>query len=563
MNSKTILDEEAVIRDYVDGKMGIHNLGAKYHTDHKNIRALLDERGIIVRTRAESLTKDKSQNVLTDRHYVKYPPRDGYYYLAVDKVTGEHFRDIENRGGFLTTHIRKKYNVEVPSLYKRQNYLLETGNYWWEQWLDVIEVEEKKVKKCPYCEWVTTDLENKSGAYTAHIQNEHDITIEEHLKNHPEDEAYLHSIVSKIKYREFEKDSSRFVVCPICGKKMKKITNTHLEDKHGMTFDEFKKQYQDADYMSKEQMNQILESQRKSNMFIAKSRYISKQEMEIREFLDGFGIQYRSNRQILIGKEIDILIDSHKIGIEVNGLKWHSERFAHKDKSYHVTKTNMCNEKGYALFHVFEDVFFSKKELVFSKIRHKLMLDTGKPKVAGRKLSVTVISASDGASFIEKYNIEGDKNADYYLGGYFHGELVAVMSFKNVEEGDWELLSIATKDTYVYQGVASKMFRSFVRDRNPKTVISYSNRNWDNRMSENVYSKMGFCFDSVVEPTFRYYSERIERHDTFSPESLDIEAIRVENGFPSNMSKDEILANAGYDKVWNCGQFAYKWDSGS
>jgi len=296
---------------------------------------------------------------------------------------------------------------------------------------------------------------------------------------------------------------------------------------------------------------------------VTKNRYISKQEMEIRGFLDGFGVQYRSNRQILIGKEIDILIDDHKLGIEVNGLKWHSERFAHKDKLYHVTKTNMCNEKGYTLFHVFEDVFFSKKELVFSKIRHKLMLDKGKSKVSGRKLSVTVISAIDGALFVEKYNIEGDKNGDYYLGGYFNDELVAVMSFKNVGGEDWELLSIATKDTHVYQGVASKMFRSFVRDRNPQTVISYSNRNWDNRMDENVYSKMGFCFDSVVEPTFRYYSERVERHDTFSPDSFDIEAMRTEKGFSSNMSKDEVLANAGYDKVWNCGQFAYKWVSSS
>lgn len=47
---------------------------------------------------------------------------------------------------------------------------------------------------------------------------------------------------------------------------------------------------------------------------------------------------------LLNGKEIDILIPQLKIGIEFNGLYWHSEE-VHSDKNYHLNKTNICEEK--------------------------------------------------------------------------------------------------------------------------------------------------------------------------------------------------------------------------
>ena len=53
----------------------------------------------------------------------------------------------------------------------------------------------------------------------------------------------------------------------------------------------------------------------------------------------------RNNRSILNGKEIDIYVASLKLGIEYNGVRWHSEQFG-KDKNYHIDKLNKCNEQG-------------------------------------------------------------------------------------------------------------------------------------------------------------------------------------------------------------------------
>ncbi|MCD8208271.1 MAG: hypothetical protein LUD72_10075 [Bacteroidales bacterium] len=53
----------------------------------------------------------------------------------------------------------------------------------------------------------------------------------------------------------------------------------------------------------------------------------------------------RNDRAILDGQEIDILVPSLNIGIEYNGLIWHSEAFG-KGREYHLNKTALCEQKG-------------------------------------------------------------------------------------------------------------------------------------------------------------------------------------------------------------------------
>ena len=89
-------------------------------------------------------------------------------------------------------------------------------------------------------------------------------------------------------------------------------------------------------------------------------------------FFNDFEIAATDNYMPFIDKKINILIPSAKIGIEYDGLKWHTEWFGKKDHMYHSNKTIKCNEKGYGLIHVFEDEYVNKKQLVLNKIKHIL-----------------------------------------------------------------------------------------------------------------------------------------------------------------------------------------------
>ena len=72
-----------------------------------------------------------------------------------------------------------------------------------------------------------------------------------------------------------------------------------------------------------------------------------------------------------------------KVGIEYNGLYWHSEEMG-KDRNYHFNKSLECYDKGIRLIHVFEDEWLYKQDIVKSKIKHILGLNTNE-RVYARK----------------------------------------------------------------------------------------------------------------------------------------------------------------------------------
>ena len=42
-----------------------------------------------------------------------------------------------------------------------------------------------------------------------------------------------------------------------------------------------------------------------------------------------------------------------------------------KDKNYHLNKTLKCSEQGIQLYHIFEDEYVNKKEIVLNKLNTK------------------------------------------------------------------------------------------------------------------------------------------------------------------------------------------------
>ena len=149
-----------LIEDYKNG-MGIYDVCEKYHIGKLKVKQILSENGVEIRKRGkQSLNTDNF--VVKDFHIEKYKEEDGFHYIAVDKNNGKSYNDYMNNGGFLTTHIKKVYGIDIPSLYDRRMYYMKTGDYWWEQWFNIIKVKNNEnVKKCPYCDWFTNDIDNK------------------------------------------------------------------------------------------------------------------------------------------------------------------------------------------------------------------------------------------------------------------------------------------------------------------------------------------------------------------------------------------------------------------
>lgn len=265
----------------------------------------------------------------------------------------------------------------------------------------------------------------------------------------------------------------------------------------------------------------------------------------------------QSNRNIIPPYEIDIYIPSKKIGIEYNGILWHSEKYK-EDKNYHLKKLNMCKEKGIKLIQIFEDEFVKNDELVLEKIKHILGKSDGE-KIMARKCTIKEILKEDAEEFLNKYHIQGFSISSKYIGLYNGEDLVSVMSFKKEKDiAHWELTRFATKMHYTIQGGGGKLFSYFVKTYDPSEIKSFADRRWTINENNNLYIKLGFDNDGYVAPDYKYFKKEdgIVRHHKFG---FRKQILHKKYGLPLTMTESEMTAKLGYSKIYDCGLIRYLW----
>lgn len=470
-----------------------------------------------------------------DYHTHKFQKEEGFKYIARDKNNGHVINDYMNNGGFLTSWIKKNYGVEVPSLYERRLYYQMNGDYWWEQWFDIVKVPiEEAPIVCPYCGWKCKDKVNHSGAYTAHLRDVHNVDFKEHLEQFLQDKKFLSKQVTILHKEELKSNDENYVVCPICNEKLLKMTPSHLKYRHGMTMDEFKIKFPDSQVMSKLMHEQVCETAKLANLKTRKKKFSSSYEKSIQDMLSSYNVEFSSNRQILIGKEIDILMPSYNLGIEFDGLLFHSVKFGKKDKYYHLNKTMQCNEKGYGLIHVFEDEMHFKKDITLNRIKHKLNLNNDLPKIDGRKCIVKPIDIEIAKDFIDKYDLSSWKGGNYGLGAFYLDELVGVLLVKEEEK---LITHLMTQPNFICRGVSSKLIKTYIMHRKPTEIFAYGDKRWVCNGDDNLFIKIGFERIEDIDPKPWFYFSKKFRYSRFPTKIID---------------------DADYDMVYDCGYFKYK-----
>lgn len=547
------IDIDSLINDYKNGA-NLYDICSKYKIGKIKVKDILKANDIILRKKGKQ-PLNSDEFVVKDFKIKKYEEHDGFHYIARDRKCGFETKDYMNRGGNLTSHIEKEYGIVSPTLYDRRLYYMRTGDYWWEQWFDIIEVKDKETKKCPYCDWETNDLENKSGAFSLHLLREHNITKSEHLKKYPEDRGFF-AMSCPTADLQLETDENKFVICKICGKKLTRITDVHLQ-KHGMTKLEYMEKFGLSGTTCNELHDKLSKIAVDANIEMTRE-FSSAQEKEIKEFVQSLGFECHTDRKILHGKELDILIPSKNIAIEYNGNVWHSEKY--KTKDYHLEKLNECNKNGIKLIQIFEDEYQEHKDIVFSKIRHILGSETpNATKIQGRKCEVSEIRNNEAEKFLNENHIQGFANSTIYLGAKLDDEIVAVMSFL-VEDGDnWNLTRFASKNGTICQGVASKMFSYFVKKYSPTSVKSFADRRWTTQGDNNLYTKLGFELSETLKPEYRYYNSSVDRFKRFHKFNFRKQILHKRYGLPLEMTELEMATKLGYVRIWDCGLFKYVW----
>jgi len=265
----------------------------------------------------------------------------------------------------------------------------------------------------------------------------------------------------------------------------------------------------------------------------------------------------QGNRKILGGKEIDIYIPSKKIGIEFDGIYWHSDLVKNEPK-YHLSKTLEAQSRGIKLIHIFESEFDNKEKIVFDMI--KVKLGHGR-RIYARKTEIRTVGKDDEKKFFNENHLQGFANSSVCYGLYYDGELVMAMSFaKNrfSNNTDFELIRMASKDDMVVVGGMSKILKHFDRIFDRPSITSYCNIRFSGADYGNTgYAKNGFVLDSVSKPNYFYFKVGDET-TLYSRQKFQKHKLRSKlEIFDETKTEVENMHMNGYGRIFDCGNAVF------
>lgn len=282
-------------------------------------------------------------------------------------------------------------------------------------------------------------------------------------------------------------------------------------------------------------------------------------EVKVVEFIKHHAPQLEivtNDRIILSPKEIDVWIPSLRVGIELHGNWFHSFRNGTPPNA-HLDKTTQASNQGVRLIHLFQSEVEGSEKWK-DVILTALGLNT---RIYARQLICKSIVASEAQQFLDNNHFQGAGVIPKVAYGLYNGdELVQVMTFgspRYSNNAEWELLRMATASGITVVGGASKLFKRFIADHNPKSILSYCDRRLFGGM---VYSQLGFQLDHYSRPGYWYFhtndvSQQLYHRAHFQKHKLSV----LLEDFDPDLTEWENMSINGWNKVYDCGNSVWLW----
>ena len=263
-----------------------------------------------------------------------------------------------------------------------------------------------------------------------------------------------------------------------------------------------------------------------------------------------------SCRNIIKPYELDIYIPDLKLAFEFNGLFWHNENNIHK--KYHLNKTELCEQQGIQLIHIYEDDWLYKQDIVKSMILNKL--NKTENKIFARKNEIKEIFDNNLVKlFLETNHIQGFVGSKIKIGLFYNDELVSLMTYgkrrvamgkKSTNENEYELLRFCNKLNTNVVGGASKLFKYFIKFYNPQEITTYADRC---NSQGKLYETLGFDFIGKTEPNYYYIISGVRKHRFNYRKNM-----LVKQGFDPNKTEHEIMLDRKIYRIYDSGNLKFK-----
>jgi hypothetical protein len=280
--------------------------------------------------------------------------------------------------------------------------------------------------------------------------------------------------------------------------------------------------------------------------------YASRSENEIIEYLKTI-----YNGEILtnyrgFGREIDIYLPELSLGIEFNGLYWHSTKFL--DKKYHFTKYEFLKNKKINLFFIWEDDWNDsiKQDIIKSMISSKL--NKIPIKIDARKCQIREIKNT--RNFLNNNHLQGWCQSSKNIGLFYNEELVSLMTFGkrsiySQNDENIELLRFCNKKFTIVRGASSKIFKYFKEKyKEYNKIVSFSSCDYS---SGNMYEILGFKKMGYTVPNYWILKDNKKYHRS------NFMKHKICQG-DSKKTGEEKIKELGYFKIYGTGNIRWEFE---
>lgn len=278
----------------------------------------------------------------------------------------------------------------------------------------------------------------------------------------------------------------------------------------------------------------------------------SKPNLEFKKLLEdnNFLIDDKLNREFSLKNKIfDFKLNDNTL-IEVNPTATHNSTWGiygkPLDKNYHYNKTQLAVNNGYRCINIWD---WDDKDKIIN-----LLLP--KPKIYGRNCTVKEVPKSEAVEFINKYHLQNYSKSDIRIGLYYNDKLVSIMTFgkprynKNYE---YELIRYCSSHKVI--GGSEKLFKYFVKNYNPKSIISYCD--WS-KFTGDVYIKLGFTFKSYAVSK-HWYNMTTKQHITDNLLRQRGFDQLFNTNYGKGYSNTELMLQHNFVEIYDAGQATYVW----
>lgn len=254
-------------------------------------------------------------------------------------------------------------------------------------------------------------------------------------------------------------------------------------------------------------------------------------------------------------QELDIFIPSMQLGIEFNGLYWHSESVFTangKDPKSDSKKHAAFAANGIRVIGIFEDEWENQQHIVKSRLTN--ILGKTKRTIFARKCIIKEVSSTDATQFCNLTHIMGKGRSNRRLGLYYNNQLVSLMTFtkSNLSRklvNTWEINRFSSLLDVSIIGGASRLFAAFLKIENPTKIISYADNRWS---TGNLYNQLGFKLINNGVPNYWYLKANlVKRIHRFT--------LRKNQNDNQLLTELENRQQQGYNRVWDCGSAKWEW----